>query len=363
MRIEDVKLVVGRAERCEEILAPSPMAESRRIPSEAENPSGLRLGAAAPPPRGPIPDRFQIKEVVRSGAAVQTYKAYDRANRTWVLAKVVSGIQSGSTLLSQWRLHNDVVERLGHPAFVPAIEMGHSGDSIWLIMPFIAGKTLRQRLRSGRRIPSREAAALVAELAEALQLAHVCGLVHGNLKPEHILLANDGQTRLIDFGELPLRTMNSRPGSLAGTLAYMAPERIRTEVSITDTLSEVYALGVILYEAITGVAPFTGTVPELFAAIPKAEPKEPRRIVRSIPAALEGICLKAMAKDRSRTLPDGGRARPRTAGVSGCIQAHGFLEGEVDYSQRTSLGGRIPQCASPGHSSGEDTVSRSERRP
>ena len=70
--------------------------------------------------------------------------------------------------------------------------------------------------------------------------------------------------------------MNSRPGSLAGTLAYMAPERIRTEVSITDTLSEVYALGVILYEAITGVAPFTGTVPELFAAIPKAEPKEPR---------------------------------------------------------------------------------------
>ena len=147
------------------------MAESRRIPSEAENPSGLRLGAAAPPPRGPIPDRFQIKEVVRSGAAVQTYKAYDRANRTWVLAKVVSGIQSGSTLLSQWRLHNDVVECLGHPAFVPAIEMGHSGDSIWLIMPFIAGKTLRQRLRSGRHIPSREAAALVAELAEALQLA------------------------------------------------------------------------------------------------------------------------------------------------------------------------------------------------
>ncbi len=193
--------------------------------------------------------------------------------------------------MSCWR-------RLGHPVFGPALDMGFSGDSFWLIVPFFPGKTLRERLRTAGRMPFREAAALVAELAEALQLAHEQGLVHGDLKPDYILLGEDGQVRMVDFGELPLRSTDGRGVQISGTPGYMAPERCRGEVSLDDTSSEVYALGVILYEIMTGALPFTGSIAEIFARKQREDPKRPRRLVRSTPAVLESICLKAMARDR-----------------------------------------------------------------
>ncbi len=194
----------------------------------------------------------------------------------------------------------EVLASLGHPAIVPAIDMGFSGDSFWLIMPLIDGQTLREKLQSAGRLPFREAATLVAELAEAVHLAHEQGLVHGDLKPEHIHLGADGQARLLGFGEFPLQTANSVPGRFVGTPAYSAPERVRGELAICDAQAEVYALGVILYEIMTGVLPFAGaTVAEVFARITNDEPKRPRRLVRSIPVALESICLKAIARDRA----------------------------------------------------------------
>ncbi len=203
-------------------------------------------------------------------------------------------------MFAQWRHVNDVLAQLGHPVFLPALDMGYSGDSFWQIVPVVAGQNLSQRLHSVGPIQGRDAAALVAELSEALQLAHAQGLVHGDLKPGHILLGDDGQIHVVDFGELPLRAADSRPESMVGTPAYMAPERVRGEDGPVDPQCEVYALGVILYEMITGLLPFAGaSIAEVFAAILKNAPKPPRKVVRSIPAALESICLKAIAKDRA----------------------------------------------------------------
>jgi serine/threonine-protein kinase len=140
----------------------------------------------------------------------------------------------------------------------------------------------------------------VAELAEALQLAHDRGLVQGDLKSERIFLGADGQVRLLDFGELPLRTTDAGPGTLVGTPGYMAPERFRGEAGVCDSQAEVYSLGVVFYEMLTGALPFGGSsIAEIFTAIRRKDPKRPRRLVRSIPSALEAICLKAMAKDRN----------------------------------------------------------------
>ena len=142
----------------------------------------------------------------------------------------------------------------------------------------------------------------MAELSEAaLNLFTLGAFVHGDLKPARMPPRSaNGQTRVVDFGELPIRTTDSGAGSMVGTPAYMAPERVRGEHGPGDPQSEVYALGVILYEVMTGVSPFRGaTIPEVFAAILKNAPKPPRKVVRSVPTALEAICLQAIAKDRA----------------------------------------------------------------
>jgi Ca-activated chloride channel homolog len=242
--------------------------------------------------------RFELHAVVAHGGVGLIYTGRDRADGKPVLVKVTPREHFRPELFDQWRQVKETLTRLGHPVFVPAIEMGYSGESFWHIMPIVAGQTLSEKLRSAGRIPFREAAELVAELAEALHLAHEQGLAHGDLKPDSISLGADGQTRLLDFGELPLRATNVGYGRLCGTPAYLAPERVRGVAGLSDRQSEVHALGVILYEIMTGALPYTGArLPELLHMILNNDPKRPRQHVRTIPAALEAICLKAIAKD------------------------------------------------------------------
>ena len=276
---------------------------------------GTRHVQAVPPPTqasalvhamgsAPVPEtlskRFELGEEVGHGAMGRIYKGLDRATGKPVVVKVNPRDRFRPEVFARWHRVNEVLGQLGHAAFVPAIDMGYSGDSFWQIVPVVTGQSLSQRLHSSGPMPCREAAAIVAELAEALQLAHAEGLVHGDLKPDHILLGDDGQIRVVEFGELPLTEADSRPESMVGTPAFMAPERIRGEVGLSDTQCEVYSLGVILYEMMTGVLPFAGaTIAEIFATILKNVPKPPRKVKRSVPAALEAICLKAIAGDRA----------------------------------------------------------------
>ena len=162
---------------------------------------------------GPItlPERFQHGEVIGEGAMGRVYKAFDRDRGMPVCVKVGSLGRLGPEGLERWRRENEVLQKLGHRALTPALEIGCSDESYWVVMPVINGQTLNERLRLGGPLPFREAAALVAELADALRLAHEAGLAHGDLKPAYISLGDDGQARLIGFGELPLRAGDSRP--------------------------------------------------------------------------------------------------------------------------------------------------------
>ncbi len=297
--------------------APSSAIEDSRLPGEFEETNDTCLSAGqtletwhlgrpghASPPPGPLPDRLQIGEIFAHGSMGQIYKAYDRVEGKPVLVKVIPGRVVPADVIARWRRANKLLRRLEHPAFGAALDMGRSGKSFWMILPFYAGETLRERLRSAGRIPFREAATLVAELAEALQIAHEQGLVNGDLTPDHVFLGEDGQMRVFNFGGLPLQPAGSEPhlttGRPMGTPSYMAPEQARGEPAFSRTQCEVYALGVILYEIMTGAVPFAGTsVIELLKQVLNDEPQRPRRRVRSIPAALESICLKAMAKDCS----------------------------------------------------------------
>ncbi len=139
---------------------------------------------------------------------------------------------------------------------------------------------------------------MIAELAEALQQALEQGAVHTDIQTSNVLLGADGRPRFIDFGEVSMGSTDVRAGSRIGNPSYMPPEIMEGKGSLRDPRGDVYALGVVLYEALTNQRPFTaGRVMELLPRVLGGKFTAPRRIVRSIPAALEAICLKAMARN------------------------------------------------------------------
>ena len=167
------------------------------------------------------------------------------------------------------------------------------------------GVTLADLL-SARRPTFRESAELIAAVADALQYAHEHGVIHRDVKPSNIMIGEDGRPFVMDFGlakrEAGEITMTVE-GQVLGTPAYMAPEQAHGEGHKVDGRADVYSLGVVLYELLTGELPFRGTQRMLLLQVLQDEPRPPRRINDKIPRDLETICLKAMAKEPGRRYP------------------------------------------------------------
>jgi len=190
-----------------------------------------------------------------------------------------------------------IASRLDHPDIVRAIDVGTFKDHLYLVMDHIPGDDLKARIGERGAHPWAEAAALVAAAARAVDSAHREGFVHRDLKPANIIIdGRDQRAKVTDFGlARDLSDTNlTRKGDLIGTPYYMSPEQVRG--TPCDARADVYALGVILYELLTGERPFRAKgVHELSWKILKGEPTPPRELVDAIPAALEALCLKAMA--------------------------------------------------------------------
>jgi hypothetical protein len=254
-------------------------------------------GSFASPPSVQVPDRFEIREHVAAGALGQVFKVFDKQRGQVVLITIYPSLADRDDALARWRREMEILASLAHPAFIPILEVDRSASGLWIVKPLVEGRTLAERLRSSGRMDPREAAALVAELAEALQVAHRQGLVHGDLMPGNILLAGDGHPRLLELGEGMIRSNGLPPGSRLGSPAHMPPELIQGGGNPRDPRVDVYGLGVVLYEALTNQKPFSGSgVMQVLNQVLNVAPKPPRKLVRSIPAALEAICLKAMAR-------------------------------------------------------------------
>lgn len=247
--------------------------------------------------------KYELVAPVGEGAFGTVYQARDVELHRMVAIKIPRAANLvDKALLERFLREGRSVAQLRHPSIVTVHEIGQHEKTPFLVSEFVQGKTLATVL-SSRQISAREAAELTSTLAEALHYAHDMGVVHRDVKPTNIMLDELGAPRLMDFG-LARRNANDATmtvdGQLLGTPAYMSPEQARGESHNVDGRSDVYSLGVVLYQMLTGQLPFQGETHRLLDQVLHDDPQRPSSLSRLVPRDLETICLKAMAKEPSR---------------------------------------------------------------
>ena len=259
--------------------------------------------AAPPLPAGHRLGHYRILRLLGSGGMGNVYLAEDEELQRQVAVKVpCRNVFASEEDLTSMRSEARTVARLKHPAIVPVYDLGREPDgTCYIVMEYIDGQSLAERLKSGPLEP-RQAAEWMAQIADAIGDVHRRGFVHRDLKPQNILLDKDGRPHVADFGlALHASGQQRMAGDRSGTLRYMAPEQVRGEAQWLDGRADVWALGAIFYEMLTGEPPFVGEDPqELAREIQGRPPRPPRQFAPSLPAELERICLKCLAKEVGR---------------------------------------------------------------
>ena len=278
-------------------------------PSGGDSPAGA---PSSEPPSGELPriPGYEVKEILGHGGMGVVYKArHLRLNRPVALKMLLTGAYASPEYRERFLREGEVVAGLRHPNIVQVHDMGQQNGQPYFTMEFVEGGSLAQKL-AGVPQPARQAAVLLAALARAVQAAHQANIIHRDLKPANVLLTADGTPKISDFGlarRLDGEAGLTRSGAAVGTPSYMAPEQAAGRSLTAGPAVDIYALGAILYELLTGRPPFRAeTAAETVLQVIAQDPVSPSRLNARTPRDLETICLKCLQKDPQKRYPTAG---------------------------------------------------------
>ncbi|MGW6286133.1 Stk1 family PASTA domain-containing Ser/Thr kinase [Streptomyces sp. NPDC055107] len=242
--------------------------------------------------------RYRIEARIAVGGMATVYRAVDtRLDRVLALKVMHPALATDVSFVERFIREAKSVARLAHPNVVAVFDQGAEGAYVYLAMEYVAGCTLRDVLRERGALQPRAALDILEPVLAALGAAHRAGFVHRDMKPENVLIGDDGRVKVADFGLVrAVGTATDTTGSLLGTVSYLAPEQI--EHGSADTRSDVYACGVVLYEMLTGAKPHTGeNAAQVIYRHLNADVPAPSAVVPGLPVALDSLVASATARN------------------------------------------------------------------
>jgi serine/threonine-protein kinase len=264
-------------------------------------------------------ERYRLDEPIGRGGMATVWRATDTVlNRPVAIKRLHAGLLADRELSERFRREALLVARLSHPNLVHLLDRGEDPNGPYLVMELVDGEDLKTRLRREGALDPQEAARICAEVGRGLAYAHAQGVVHRDIKAQNVLLTRDGGVKLTDFGIARLMEADAQPGltstdMLVGSADYLSPEQ--ADGRPLDARTDVYSLGIVLYECLTGELPFKG---EGFVAVAMKQCNEPmpdpRRLSPEVPPWLAACALRAGEKDPDRRYPDAARMVAALAG-------------------------------------------------
>ncbi|MBR5310804.1 MAG: Stk1 family PASTA domain-containing Ser/Thr kinase [Oscillospiraceae bacterium] len=246
--------------------------------------------------------RYEIKEIIGVGGMANVYKAYDSIDDRAVAVKILRDEHmENDELLRRFRNESRAIAVLSHPNIVKVYDVSFNEDIQYIVMEHIDGITLKEYIEQQKTLRWKEAVHFTVQILRALQHAHDKGIVHRDIKPQNIMLLEDGTIKVADFGiaRFARASQHTVTDKAIGSVHYISPEQAKGE--ITDEKSDIYSIGVMLYEMTTGTLPFDADSPVSVALKQiQSQPKRPRVINPDIPEGLEDITIRAMQKDPAR---------------------------------------------------------------
>jgi eukaryotic-like serine/threonine-protein kinase len=278
---------------------PPPSSTAPRPSSGATWPGVARL----------LANRYQLEEPIATGGVAIVWRAHDVSLDRSVAVKLLHPHLAGDqTTVERFRREAQSAAQFTHPNAVNIYDTGHEDDLVYLVMEYIDGPSLRDVIRDAGPLDAQVVAALGEQVASALGRAHEHGIIHRDVKPANILVNREGVPKVTDFGIAKAvgheQEQLTSPGTVIGTAAYLAPEQL--EGDAVDARVDVYALGVVLYECLTGQAAFQGDTPTATAAARLANELPPPRTVRAdVPRSLDRIITASTRRDPNDRFADG----------------------------------------------------------